>query len=323
MEPTSEQLAAPPTRTAPLPAVLIVNCQAREGTDGFLVAATTLEGMGLPLASSIRLEDPRALGGLVRDAVRGGAKLVVVGGGDGTLSEAANVLAGTDVTLGILPLGTANDFARNLRIPKALDAACRTLVSGRRRHIDLGRVNERYFINATSFGLTSAVTRRLTPDLKRRAGMLAYPVAAASEVISAEPFALTIETEVLHRTVDALQVVVGNGRYHGGGRIIAPEARLNDHLLDFYVITEEATGPGVPEGTDREQLRRLWLLARVAMLLRRGRHLTHPNVFHLRTRKVRLDAMPPEELDIDGELFGTTPATFEVAPGALSVMVPA
>lgn len=316
MPSTSEVLP----HTAPVPAALIVNSQARDGGDTLGNATRILQGEGLPLSLAILLEDPRRLGDAVRDALAQGAKLIVVGGGDGSLSAAANVLARTDATLGILPLGTANDFARNLRIPRDLQSACRAIVHGRRRRVDLGKVDGRCFVNATSFGLTGAVTRRITPDLKRRAGRLAYPVAAASEVAGTSPFTLSIEADGLHRTVEALQVVVGNGRFHGGGRLIAPGARIDDHLLDFYAITEETSRA---EATGTEHLRRLWLLGRVGMLLRRGRHLEHANVLHVRTGRLTLTADPPQELDVDGELFGTTPATFEVVAAALWVMTPA
>jgi len=106
------------------------------------------------------------------------------------------------------------------------------------------------------------------------------------------------------------EVVVGNGRYHGGGSLIAPEASVQDRLLDVYVIGFEGT------------LRDLLSLGRIGMLVRRGRHLDHPAVTHLLAPTVELQTDPPLELDVDGEPCGTTPARFEVVPGALRVIAP-
>ena len=182
----------------------------------------------------------------------------------------------------MLPLGTGNDFARNLRIPRALDAACAVIAAGAERTVTIGMANGRVFLNALSFGLTSRISRRLTPELKRRAGRLAYPLAAAGESIAPEPFRLVIHEPDTGRELDALQVVVGNGRFHGGGTLVAPQATIDDDRLDVYVI---AAAAGDTSAVDRAK--NAWVLARVGLLLQRGSHLEHPSVLHLRCREVR------------------------------------
>ena len=167
---------------------------------------------------------------------------MIVGGGDGSLSAAARVLAGTGAVLGVLPLGTANDFARTLRIPTDLAAASRVIARGRVRRIDLGWTGRHAFLNAASVGASSELTRRLDDRLKRRAGKLAYPVAGAAAAAQ-PPFRVRIGVDGRTEELDALQVVVGNGRYHGGGRLVAPDARVDDHLLDVYVLVASST-PG-------------------------------------------------------------------------------
>jgi YegS/Rv2252/BmrU family lipid kinase len=264
--------------------------------------------------------DPQALGDAVRDALAHGVRRVIAGGGDGTVSLVAQILAGRgDVTLGVLPLGTGNDFARNLHLPRDLERAARVVAAGRERAVPVGVANGRVFLNALSFGISSAVTHRLTSELKRRAGMLAYPVAAAAEALSPKPFRVAVESDGGSFETDALQVVVGNGRYHGAGTLVAPDAVLHDAELDVYVVGA-AAGPE-DEGM-AARAGNAWTLARVGLLLRRGRHLEHERVRRLRCTQARLTCDPVQEVDADGELCGTTPLTCSVRARALRVLVP-
>jgi YegS/Rv2252/BmrU family lipid kinase len=298
--------------------VLLVNVGAREGDASLSAARATLEraGVGLDGAQAVA---PGELPSCIRGELAAGAQRFVVGGGDGTLSAAARELAGTAAVLGVLPLGTANDFARTLRIPSDLEGAARVIARGRVRRVDVGWTDGHAFLNAASVGVSSEVTRRVDPALKQRVGTLAYPVAAAGAVAQ-PPFRVRIGVGGRAEELDALQVVVGNGRYHGGGRLVAPRARADDHLLDVYVLVaeSEARRPRL-----RDRLKDVASLARYAVLLLRGRHLDHPRVLHLRAPRASLWTDPPLEVDADGELAGTTPAEFWVAPGDLAVLAPA
>jgi diacylglycerol kinase (ATP) len=301
-------------------AVLVVNARARQGDELFERARAGLALAGVHLAAAHPLHDPDALPGLVRDELARGATQVIVGGGDGTLSCAAGVVAGSEAVMSVLPLGTANDFARSLRLPSDLEAACRVAAEGKIREVDVARAGPRPFLNAASFGISSGLTRRLASgELKRRAGPLAYPAAAAAEAATHEPFRLRLETDGERRELAALQVVIGNGRYHGGGQLVAPHARLGDRRLEVYAVAAEAT-EGESGAADR--LRDLVTLARYALLLARGRHLDHPRILHLTTARVAVETEPPMEINADGELAGTTPATFELLPARLRVTVP-
>ena len=315
--PPSPEDAAGVVRT---PAVLVVNTHARKGQAQLEAARAALEASGLRLADVRALEEPDALPGELSRAVDAGARLVIVGGGDGTLNCAAHALAGRDVLMGVLPLGTANDFARGLGLSRSLEAAAHVIAHGAPKAVDLGRMDGHVFLNAASVGLTSIVAARLDPALKRRVGQLAYPVTAASEAWKLEPFKATLRTRARTLEVEALQVVVGNGRYQGGGRIIHPSATLDDERLSVYVITAEGSAA---EETAAAKLQRLWRLARVGVVLRRGRHLALPQVTHFRTAALTLETDPPLEVNVDGELIGKTPTTFSVLPGALKVLVPA
>jgi YegS/Rv2252/BmrU family lipid kinase len=254
----------------------------------------------------------------VGEALSDGARTVVVGGGDGTISAAAGLLAGTGAVLGVLPLGPANDLARTLHLPDDLDGAARVIAQGRTRAVDVAYAGERAFLNAASVGFSSALTRRLRGGLKRAAGPLAYPVAGASAAAEGRPFRARVEVDGAVHEQDALQIVVGNGRFHGGGRLIAPRAAIDDRRLDVYVV---AAPPG-PSDPPRPRLRDLARLLGHGVRLLRGRHLEHPDVFHARGRSAEIRTDPPLEIDADGELVGHTPARFRVVPAALSVLAP-
>lgn len=298
-------------------AVLLVNVQAREGEDALAAARAALAGAGVVLAGAHAVE-PGELPARIEAELAAGTGRVIVGGGDGSLSAAASVLAGTGAVLGVLPLGTANDFARTLRIPDDLAAAARVIARGLVRRVDVGWTGGRAFLNAASVGVSSELTRRLDDGLKRRVGTLAYPVAGAAAGVQ-PPFRVRLGVDGRFQELDALQVVIGNGRYHGGGRLVAPGARVDDHLLDIYVLAATSAGGARLRG----RLGHLASLARYALLLLRGRHLEHPDVFHVRATRASLRTEPALEIDADGELAGTTPAEFRVAPGGLAVHAPA
>lgn len=249
------------------------------------------------------------LGDALEAAVASGPDLLVVGGGDGTIGCAADLVAHSRTVLGVLPLGTANDFARTLGIPADLTAAVRTLVEGKVVDVDLGRVDGRAFLNVASLGLSVAVTRALTPGIKRRLGRFAYPAATLAAYRRHRPFAARVELDdgTVLELADLMQVAVGNGRHYGGGMTVAPSASIDDHLLDVYAVEQ---------GRLRDHVS-------IARLLRTGHLVEHERVHHLTTRRLRLVTDEPLEVNLDGEIAATTPATFEVDRNALHVVVPA
>jgi diacylglycerol kinase (ATP) len=296
-------------------AALIVNTAARSGPEAFAAAVLSFQARDYPLARAEAVEDPATLPALVEEVLADGVDVLVLGGGDGTVSGVAGRLAEAGVTLGLLPIGTANDLARTLGIPVELDAACDTVVSGVVRAVDVGladhgRAGERAFLNVASVGLAAGVTEALTPELKRRAGTFAYPLAAARAYFSHEPFSARLEFPAGdHHPVELdelLQVAVGNGRYYGGGNVVAPAAGIHDQLLHVYAV---------PRGTPLQRLQ-------VARDFSTGAFTEQDHVFTLATPVVRLSTDPPLPLNVDGELDGVTPVTFRVARRSLPVLVP-
>jgi diacylglycerol kinase (ATP) len=299
-----------------------VNTRARSGEEQFQAAGRELAVRGIGLAAALPVKRPQRLPEAAREALSRGARTLIVGGGDGTFSAVANVLACREVALGVLPLGTGNDFARSLGIPLDLAGACEVIARGRVREVDLGRIGDRYFINAASVGVTTAVARRMRtyPTLKRRLGPLAYPAAAAGELLTARPFRARLELGARRIELDALQIVVGNGRFHGAGRLVAPEAGLRDRLLDVYAVV--SGGEPAPEGTERATLHDVLTLARVAWQLRDGSHVAAPEVLHLRVGALRLETEPAQDVNVDGEITARTPIRFGCVPRGLRVLVP-
>jgi diacylglycerol kinase (ATP) len=302
--------------------VLVVNTKSRSGKEAFEEARETLTARGIPLMQCHAISHPRRLKRLLDEAVAQGARRILVGGGDGTVSCAVSYLLGRDVTLGVLPLGTGNDFARSLGITATVEMACDVIAQGYTARVDVGLANGRPFLNAASLGLATAIARRLTTRLKQKMGKLAYPVAAATQIWEHHPFHVRMKADTQSLDLEVLQLVVGNGRYHGAGNVVAPDAALDDRRLHVYAITARSADKG-REGTGLGQIEDLATLARVALSLRRGDHVEHPAVTYLRTSRLYVEAEPVQEVNADGELIGSTPMLFELAPSALRVYAPA
>jgi len=291
-------------------AVLVVNAASRTGAEAFASARERLVDLGVPLAECYPVTDATRLGEVLEHVVADGSDLVVVGGGDGTLSTAVDHLAHRDITLGVLPLGTANDFARTLQVPSDLAAACDVVAGGKVVDIDLGRAGDNRFVNVASVGLSVGVTRALDPALKRRLGPLAYPVATLRAYRAHEPFTAWLEfPDGDHATLrldDLLQVAIGNGRHYGGGNVVAPSAGIDDHALDVYAIRK---------GRLRDHVS-------IARFLKDGSFVEHDNVWHLTTRSVVLRTEPAQPINVDGEVVAATPQAFGVDRNAIDVLVP-
>lgn len=292
-------------------AALVVNTRSRAGAAAFDAVHRQLLERDVPLVGAFPVRDPSRIPETVSMLLDGGCDLLVLGAGDGTVSSVVDFLAHRPVVLGLLPLGTANDFARTLQIPTDVRLACETVAAGRVVDVDLGMAGGNYFVNVASVGLSVGVTRHLSDRLKRHTGKLAYAIAAAKSVLRHRPFTARLsfpdgdhEPIVMDRL---LQVAVGNGRFYGGGAVVAPDAGIDDQTLDVYAIP----------------LRRRRDLFGVARQFRSGAFVNRPDVTHLTTTRVLLATEPVEPLNIDGEVVAHTPQEFSVARNCLKVIVPA
>jgi YegS/Rv2252/BmrU family lipid kinase len=266
-----------------------------------------LRGAGLETSPMVvEPDDPAAE--LVHRAEAVGADLVVAAGGDGTAHLVANAIAGTGLMMGVLPLGTANDFARTLALPLDLEAAARALAGLPPRPVDLGRVNGRYFLNAAHLGLGVETARRADARLKRWIGPLAYVLAAAGAWRAAEPLALALKADGQTAVMRASQVLVGNGRFFGGGNVVGPDATLEDGLLDVQLVAPELPARALP---------------RLAGALRRGEMGAQPEAMAFRTARLEVSLRRAADANLDGEIVRLGDRlVFEVVPGAIAVVAP-
>lgn len=286
-------------------ALFLVNHHSRRGQKSLPQATEQLKQLGFELVEE-STENPQQLPELIcryRDRV----DLVIVGGGDGTLNAAAAGLVETQLPLGILPLGTANDLARTLGIPTDIPRACNIIAKGRNLPIDLGRVNDQYFFNVASFGLSTKITEQLTKDVKKRWGIFAYAVTAFRVLLQTRPFRAEIRLNGESIKVKTVQISVGNGRFYGGGMAIAHDATINDQTLDLYSL----------------EIDHWWQIIPILPAMSRGRQANWPRVVAREAKEVEVFTRRPRSINTDGEITTETPAHFRVIPKAISVMVPA
>jgi diacylglycerol kinase (ATP) len=292
------------------PAALIVNTRSRTGERAFFQALDHLQEMHVPLGVTYPIRDPARLPEAVQEVLGDGYEFLILGGGDGTVSSVVDFLADRGTLLGLLPLGTANDFARTLDIPEDIEEACKLIANGKVVDIDLGLAGDNFYVNVASVGLSVEATRALSPWLKKSTGPLAYPVAAIRAFLKHEPFSARLTfPEGDHEPVEydrLLQVAVGNGRFYGGGMIVALESGIDDKTLDIYAI----------------DLGRRRDLIGAVRYLKSGDFIKTDGVHNFRTPRVRLETDPDLPVNIDGEVVTRTPQDFSVAQNALNVLVP-
>lgn len=286
-------------------ALLLVNRQARHGKTQLAEALDLLTQAGVSLLEE-STDEPQNLPNVIRQ-YREQVDLVIVGGGDGTLNAAIDGIVETNLPLGILPLGTANDLARTLNIPTDLQAACRVIVAGYRDQIDLGWVNGKHFFNVASLGLSVQITQKLDKASKRRWGVFAYAVAALKVLSKARPFSAQVRLDGGEPiSLKTVQIAVGNGRYYGGGMTVAQDAEIDDHRLDMYSLN----------------IKHWWQMLLILPAMRSGQHTSSRYVTHFCCREVEVNTRRERDINTDGEITSKTPAHFRVIPDAITVFIP-
>jgi YegS/Rv2252/BmrU family lipid kinase len=291
---------AMPQRTA----LLFANLDSRQGAADLAPAIEALQAGGVRLLDRQR-PDVGQLGAWIVEH-RGEVELVIIGGGDGTLNAAAEALIQTGLPLGILPLGTANDLARTLEIPADLAGAARVIVEGRVHRIDLGRVNGKHFFNVASLGLSVRLAQELGVDVKRRWGVLGYPLTLWRTIEAHRAFRAEIRCDQTVIQIRAMQISIGNGRHYGGGMTVAADAAIDDGTLDLVSVA--------PQG--------IWGLIGNLPTLRWGWHGNGGQVRHWRCRELEIRTVPRLPINTDGEVTTRTPARIDVVPEAIPVFVP-
>jgi YegS/Rv2252/BmrU family lipid kinase len=295
---------AQPSPADPKRALLLVNRRARRGSESIDAALAVLRQAGFELVEPSP-SDERSCADKIR-AYADGIGLAIIGGGDGTLNNAAPGLLDTGMTMGILPLGTANDLARTLGIPADPVAAARIVIAGVTRRLDVGEVNGHPYFNVASVGFSATLARNLTSDAKKRFGILGYAVAALKLLSESRPFTVEIDHDGRTERARTIQVSVGSGRFYGGGMTVEENATPDDGRLNVYSLEVGH-----------------WIeLIKLLPALRRGTHGRWKNVRAFDTTELSIRTRRPRDINADGELVTTTPAHFRIHTRVLSVCVP-
>ena len=302
------------------PTLVVLNPMSRNGATGSRWQA--IEARVRAALGPIRVEPtrgPRDAERIAREGVLAGAARIVVAGGDGTTGEVVTGLLdarlGGACEIALLPLGTGGDLARGLGVPRGLDAALARIAAGKTRLVDAGRAEfmapggERQrvaFLNVASLGLSGLVTRLVNEAPKTFGGRVSFLLGTLRALArwQSQPVTLRLDGELIHEGRLHL-ATAANGQYFGGGMHVAAGAAIDDGLFDVVII------PDIPK---LELLRRL-------PLLYSGKHLELPNVRCLRGRRLEADAAPGiVYTEIDGEPLGTLPASYEIVPGAITLV---
>ena len=236
-----------------------------------------------------------------------GVPLVLACGGDGTVNEVANGLAGTETALGTLPAGVSNIWAREAGISRKPVEAARLMATGERRLIDLGKAGDRYFMLFAGIGIDAQITRNVSLTMKRRVGAAAYGVAALREALRWRSRPVTVRLDGVEQHLDVLMAFAGNTRLYAGLTRITPNAVVDDGLLDVVIYQ----GAG-----------RVDIAMHLARTLRQS-HNKASKVLIRRVRRLEFDWDEPLPVQLDGDPVGDCPREIEVAPRALWVVVPA
>lgn len=237
-----------------------------------------------------------------------GVRDVIVSGGDGTINEALQGLVGTGARMGVWPRGTANVLARELRLPFDLERAAEVIARGRSRRVHIGRAiaeatnEERYFFLMAGVGLDASIVRRVRPRLKRRVGEAAFWYSGLSHLARWQPIPFQVEVE--GRTLRATFAAIGNAAHYGGNLAITPRAHLEKPEFELCVVDSKS------------RLRFLYLLSHA--LRPAGVTKEIAGVHFIRTTRARVTGDVP--VQIDGELTGQLPMTFEIAPSSIEII---
>jgi len=287
-------------------ALLIVNPDSRKGAGATLQDGTErLQKAGIQveqLDSGNPAESRKAIKSRSHNL-----DLVILGGGDGTISSVAGTLLRCRLAFAVLPLGTANDLARSLGVAGSVDDAFSAIIANHRQRIDVGTVDGHYFFNAAQIGLGVKVAEKLTDDVKKRWGVFSYLKALFAALTRSNQFLVRIKVDGHSYRMKSMHLAVGNGRYYGGGNIIGEDACINNGQLSLYSLKPQ----------------KVWKLLLLAPLLRTGGQRRARRIFTATGRQIEIVTRHRMAIYADGEPVSHTPARFEIHPATLeAIMAP-
>jgi YegS/Rv2252/BmrU family lipid kinase len=286
---------------------VVVNTRSRRGRRHYFEVIEQIHNLGFEPLAELSVYNTKKLRDLLDTALATDPDLLIVGGGDGTLSTAVRHVAHRDVALGVLPLGTTNNFARSLGLPLDLAGAIRVFATGKVADIDLGMADDRPFANLASFGVSVEVAGKVKPWLKRIVGRPAYPLTALTILPNHQAFRAYITVEGQRHELLTHQLNIANGRFHGGWQV-ARDISIDNGMLVAYQL-----GSG----------KKLRLLGETLLRATTGRWRSLAGGPFVVGREMLLETDPPMAADVDGEVRLRTPIRLRVVPNGVRVMVPA
>jgi len=291
-------------RTEIRSATLIVNTKSRTGQKMFKRACTRLDKLPYPVEAHA-VEKPEHLERAVRRALAKQPDLLILGGGDGTISGLVDLMVGKEVILGVLPFGTANSFIRTLGIPLDIDGAIDVLANGAPRRIDLGRIDDDYFANCAAMGISPQIAETVPHGLKKVLGRAGYLGWAAIQFAKFRPFTLIVGDGDKEHRLRVVEVRISNGPYHGGTELV------DDATVDSGEIVVQAV-----QGHFKRRLIKNW----VASVFRHDAR--HEDTINFSGKSLTVATEPSLPISIDGEVLAHTPITATIAAGVIRVMAP-
>jgi diacylglycerol kinase (ATP) len=226
--------------------------------------------------------------------------LVIAAGGDGTVYEVINGIAEQRYrpALGIIPAGTTNDFARAIGLPRSIMKAVNVIAKGKPFPIDIGKMNDKYFINIAGGGMLTTLTYEVPSKVKTMLGQLAYYIKGIEKLPFLSPMHVRIEANGQVIDEEIMLFLIANSNSVGGFEKLAPKAKMDDGLFDCIVLKKTS----LPE------------FIRIATMALKGDHLRHPDVIYFQTKQLKATSTKNVEINLDGELGGTLPCTFTALP---------
>lgn len=288
----------------PLSAELLINVASRRGRESSDDIIRACKNNGIQLTKITRLAQPQRLKSVLKKIVARKPRLLIVGSGDGTVSDVVDELAHTEIELGIVPLGTTNNFARSLGLPLSIDEAVKHIAVSNPKKIDLGLLNGDYFANVAGVGISADIAATILNSLKKRYGRAAYVIHGFKVLMRHKPFRATITDKngKLALNIRTHQLIVANGKYHAGTEIAMDTAVDSSELVIFKL-----------GGTSRLSL--IWHM--IDFYVGRRSSVTHTS--YLIAKDITIKTNRTVSIELDGEVKERTPAEVKVKASVLRV----
>lgn len=286
---------------------LVINTRSREGQKSMNYIVDAFTSHGITLAKVHKLRRRSDTNSVYHTIKRSKPALVVLCGGDGTVSSGLSALAGSGLEIAIIPLGTTNNFARSLKLPLTIDEAVDCALNCKALPVDLGKIGNDYFANVAGIGISAAIAQNVNHTVKKYMGRFAYVLSGASQAIRHKPFMVTLQdpSKKLLFHFETHQLIIANGRYHAG-RQIAADASVDDNRLIIFALG------------GRRRLSLLWHT--LDFYLGRRKKIIHSS--YMIGHDVTISTSRKQSIEVDGEVHKSTPISVRTSPGAVHVRRP-